>query len=531
MNSKLEKRNKVGEGAYGIVYKAKLTKDDKEIEVAVKRNYGDQESLGISCIREMNFLTLFSHPCITKLKNISVGDPFSASCPMTPRPRRNQMKEDSHHFILELAEKSLEDFYLECEDYYQLKIIMCQVLLGIEYIHSKGVVHRDLKPGNILINIEDGMPYAKICDFGLSCYPSNYRPSTPGAVTSWYRAPEVCCEYYNYSFPSDVWSIGCIFYEMLMKKPLIQTRKESCKHVFKEIINTVPGELSKEYVSKYIKNGWCDYFKHGYINKYKKSFEKMLRERVDEEDFNSEGGTYLEFCELLNKILILDYEKRYTATDCLKDPFFSVFTPYIEEMRNKYPVDKKLQDSKIKIIDCLERRWAINIMFKIYNNRDDVDWYSDHIVFHTIRLFDEYLEHFYRDLQRDKCEKGIGRLHTEQEVNIIFYTCIYIIYKYFSTLYKIHKWTEIFPKHIGIKENSSKVETYERLCLKHVCKYSVFKPTILEYLDRDYIDKSQKERDLDVRKYLINYGNIEMDYEGTMEDLYSQIRNGLTDSP
>ena len=57
----IEKKNKLGEGAYGIVYAASVNKANRSLKVAVKRNYGDEENIGISCIREMNFLSLFSH--------------------------------------------------------------------------------------------------------------------------------------------------------------------------------------------------------------------------------------------------------------------------------------------------------------------------------------------------------------------------------------------------------------------------------------------------------------------------------------
>ena len=121
------------------------------------------------------------------------------------------MVEDSHHFILEFSDGDLEDFYPKCNNYYYLKV-MCQTLLGIEFIHSKGVIHRDLKPGNILVSMgKDGLPYAKIIDFGLACHSSHYRPSTPGTVTHWYRAPEICCRYDYYDTATDMWSLGCVF--------------------------------------------------------------------------------------------------------------------------------------------------------------------------------------------------------------------------------------------------------------------------------------------------------------------------------
>jgi len=71
------------------------------------------------------------------------------------------------------------------------------------------------------------------------------------------------------------------------------------------------------------------------------------------------------------------------------------------------------------------------------------------------------------------------------------------------------------------------MEDFEKLILEKVSDYVVFRPTLIEYLDEDYKNKSDSEKDLDIRKYLINYGELNMDYEGTMEDLYLQIREGL----
>ena len=525
----IEKKNKLGEGAYGIVYAASVNKANKSLKVAVKRNYGDEENIGISCIREMNFLSLFSHPCITKLKSISCGDPFASSCPMTPRPKRNDMKEDSHHFILELADISLEDYYMECEEYYHLKVIMCQILLGMEYIHSKNVVHRDLKPGNILVNNTKDMPYAKICDFGLSCFDTNYRPSTPGTVTSWFRAPEICCEYEDYSYPSDMWSIGCIFYEIVTKKNLIQSKKDESKYVFREIVGTIPEKFSASYLTAYIKKGWCDYFKHGYTEKLtpgKRPFIDHIKERVDTEDFDSQGGSALQFCDLLDNIILLDPKKRLTASQCLAHPFFNVFKPYTDQMRKSYPLDNN-RDIPLVIHDCLERRWAVNVCFKLYNNRNSVEWYSDYIIFHSLRIFDKYLEKYYKNFPRKTTAKGVGLLHTEVEVNIMIYTCIYIMYKYFSTLYRIFAWDEIFPPHIAKEENIETIVSFERLIVKEVCNYQVFDKTLIEMLDQDYKPKNDKQKQMDLRKYLINYGNIGMNYEGTLQDFYNQIKEGL----
>ena len=532
--SNIEKKDKLGEGAYGIVYAGAIRERDKEVKVAIKRNYGDPENIGISCIREMNFLAFFNHPCITKLKHISIGDPFEKKCPMTPRPKRYDMKEDSHHFVLEYAGQSLEDYYENCQDYYHLKIIMCQVLLGIEYIHSKRVIHRDLKPANILVVHEKGdLPYAKICDFGLSCYPSNYRPSTPGTVTCWYRSPEICCEYDNYSYPSDMWSIGCIFYEMLTKKPFIKINKDNSKTIFKEIISQLPEKFSTRDVTDFISEGDCGKFKHGYTDKLplgKKPFLEHFN-KINTAEFNKIGGTKKQFADIMDHLLVMRPENRWSAKKCLEHPFFNIFDPFMKDMKSNYPTEKDYT-RKLKIIDCIERRWAANIAIKIYNLRDDLKWYSDHIIFHAVRIFDEYLIHNY-DIDnnpRKKVSRGIGQLLTEHEVNIYFYTCVYIMYKYFSTLYKIYTWDKIFPKHLAVEKNKKVVEKFEIMILKDVCNYIIFRPTLIEYLDEDYSERNNTEKDLDIRKYLLNYTDIGCDYEGTMEDLYLQIREGLKET-
>lgn len=529
----LTKKDKLGEGAYGIVYKAEMDDENGEKQtVAVKRNFGDVENKGISCVRELNFLAIFNHPCITKLKTVSVGDPFKRECPMTPKPKRNEMKEDSHHFIMEYANNCLEDYYETNENFKHMKIIMAQMLLGVEFMHSKNVLHRDLKPGNILVVEEKSLPYAKICDFGLSCFPNKYRPSTPGTVTSWYRAPEICCEYDDYTFPSDIWSIGCIMYEIITKKPFIYCKKDSSKSVFKYIVSILPQKLKTQDVTNFVKNGDCNRFKHGYsedLTPQKKSFMEHMKEFVEIEDFHKSDGTIEEFCDLLDNIFILDPVKRFTASQCLDHKFFDGYRKYITEMREKYPPVKPSVDD-LEIVDCLERRWASNILIKIYNNRNSLEWYSDHLIFHSLRLFDQYLSYAYNNPEiskREKGEKGMGKLHSEQENSIKFYTCLYIVYKYFTSLYQLHTWDEIFPRHLSIESNVVKVEDFEKFILKEVVNYTVFKPTFLEYLSEDYTAKNSKLKDLDIRNYFMNYCNLTVNYQGTMEDLYNQVKQGV----
>lgn len=536
----LQNEGKIGFGSYGDVYKASMIKKNQKIKVAVKRNFGDEDELGVGCLREMSFLALAKHTFITELMSVSLGDPFKGTKnPMTPTKDRNVdeqregMKEDKNHFIMEYADNNLASFYENCNDFYLLKIIMCQVLLALEYMHSKGIVHRDITPANILVKInpKDDLPFVKICDFGLSCHPSHYRITTPGTVTSWYRAPEICCEYEYYGPKIDVWSAGCVFYQIIKKEALF-TPEDNPHIIFKEIVKKIPQKFTVSELNSYINEGRCIRFKHDYKNVKKESFlDRMVG--VNKKKFNKSEGNIKEFADLLYNMLNIYPSERYSASQALEHKFFDGFDDYKKEVRKAYPPQELDEDKKIKIYNCIERAWAVNIAYKIYNNRDEYKkWYCDHIIFHAIRIFDQYLDYAFNNpniKKKDKINKNNGKLHTQFEVNIYFYTCVYMVYKYLNVLSKTIKWDMIFPIQLAIIKNVRLIENFEAKLLHEVLECKIYSPTVIEYLDRDYISKTNLEKELDVRKYLINYGNIEKDYVGTMKDLYLQIKYGLED--
>ncbi|ESR37913.1 hypothetical protein CICLE_v10028667mg [Citrus x clementina] len=92
-----------------------------------------------------------------------------------------------------------------------------QLLRGLKYIHSANVIHRDLKPSNLLLNANCDL---KICDFGLARPTSENEFMTEYVVTRWYRAPELLLNSSDYTAAIDVWSVGCIFMELMNRRPL-----------------------------------------------------------------------------------------------------------------------------------------------------------------------------------------------------------------------------------------------------------------------------------------------------------------------
>ena len=120
--------------------------------------------------------------------------------------------------LLEYCDYNLKDYLNQCTN---ILPVFKQICLGVHYLHHNNIIHRDLKPDNILIHQNT----IKICDFGLSRYTSSQVNYSLQVVTLWYRAPEILLKL-NYSLPVDIWSLGCIFYEMLTKNVLYKGMNE-----------------------------------------------------------------------------------------------------------------------------------------------------------------------------------------------------------------------------------------------------------------------------------------------------------------
>jgi serine/threonine protein kinase len=230
-------------------------------------------------------------------------------------------------------------------------------------------------------------------------------------------------------------------------------------------------------------------------------------------------------------MLELNPKDRYTPEQCIKHPFFKTFESYAKDMRKKYPPVTSITNN-VTIIDCIERRWAVNILYNIYNKRKKYKWYSHDLMFQALRIFDEYLDYAFsrEDVKlKDEVNETQGKLNTKKEVEIYTYTCVYIMYKHYSTLYKFYPWTSIFPTDMINDETLSTMEEFEKYLIRKICKYVIFKPTFLDILSKETEEKSTQQLQLDIKNYFVNYGRVKT-YEGSLMDLYNQIKTHLNSS-
>jgi serine/threonine protein kinase len=196
-----EKLEMVGSGGYGKVYKAKDL-DSKGDIVAIKKIKLDVQSEGIpsTTMREICLLRKLSHPNIIQLKDILI-------------------EEEEISLIFDYADTDLRKELSHKGNFseMQIKYYMKQLLLGVQFLHGHRVIHRDLKPGNLLL--KGGL--VKIADFGLSRYFNiPVHAYTNEVVTVWYRAPELLLGFKEYCTAIDMWSVGCIFGELYKTEPL-----------------------------------------------------------------------------------------------------------------------------------------------------------------------------------------------------------------------------------------------------------------------------------------------------------------------
>ncbi|CAM9689233.1 unnamed protein product [Chrysoparadoxa australica] len=210
--SRFENKERIGEGAYGTVYRAK-DRETKHV-VALKRvilHNEKQDGFPLTSLREIALLKRISHPHCVALLDVVVGG-----------------QRDSVYLVFEYCENDLASLLETIKTPFtmsEIKSLMKQLLLALEYLHSSWIVHRDLKLSNLLYNNKGQL---KLADFGLArLYGHPAEPLTPKVVTLWYRCPELLLGETVSGPPIDMWAAGCVFGELVIGKPLMPGSAEA----------------------------------------------------------------------------------------------------------------------------------------------------------------------------------------------------------------------------------------------------------------------------------------------------------------
>ncbi|XP_030683356.1 cyclin-dependent kinase 3 isoform X1 [Nomascus leucogenys] len=287
-----QKVEKIGEGTYGVVYKAKNRETGQLVALKKIRLDLEMEGVPSTAIREISLLKELKHPNIVRLLDVV----------------HNERK---LYLVFEFLSQDLKK-YMDSTPGSELplhliKSYLFQLLQGVSFCHSHRVIHRDLKPQNLLIN---ELGAIKLADFGLArAFGVPLRTYTHEVVTLWYRAPEILLGSKFYTTAVDIWSIGCIFAEMVTRKALFPGDSEIDQlfRIFRML--GTPSEDTWPGVTQ--------------LPDYKGSFPKWTRKGLEEIVPNLEP----EGRDLLMQLLQYDPCQRITAKTALAHPYFSTPEP------------------------------------------------------------------------------------------------------------------------------------------------------------------------------------------------------------
>mmetsp|Transcript_36892 Transcript_36892/g.59168 ORF Transcript_36892/g.59168 Transcript_36892/m.59168 type:complete len:406 (-) Transcript_36892:119-1336(-) len=234
------------QGAGGVVCSAEDEMTGQPVALKKIESIFEHITMTKRTLRELRILRLLQHENIVEIKNIFIPGSIA--------------EYEDIYVAYELMETDLATTLKSSQplsdDHCQF--FLYQILRGIKYVHSAQVIHRDLKPRNLLVNSNCDL---KICDFGLARVHFSDKagwmcPMTEYVCTRWYRAPEVLCSWTDYSSAIDIWSIGCIFAELLIRKPLYPGH--NTQHQLDLIINLLGSPALEELMS--IPNEKCRRF-------------------------------------------------------------------------------------------------------------------------------------------------------------------------------------------------------------------------------------------------------------------------------
>ncbi|KAM7280300.1 hypothetical protein ACFE04_007434 [Oxalis oulophora] len=330
-----EKLDKIGQGTYSNVYRARDL-DQRKIVALKKVRFDNLEPESVRFMaREIHILRKLDHPNVIKLEGL-VTSRMSCSLYLVFEYMEHDLAGLAANPALKFSESQVElwNIFRITINIFEavrapVKCYMQQLLRGLDHCHSRGILHRDIKGSNLLI---DNSGVLKIADFGLASFydPHQTQPLTSRVVTLWYRPPELLLGATYYGISVDLWSTGCILAELYAGKPIMpgRTEVEQLHKIFK-----LCGSPSEEYWRK-------SKLPHATIFKPQQPYRRCVGETF--KDFPAPA------LALMETLLSIDPADRGTAGSALRSEFFMTKPlPCDPSSLPKYPPSKEF-DAKLR---------------------------------------------------------------------------------------------------------------------------------------------------------------------------------------
>jgi len=307
MHKKYEVLGVVGEGAYGIVYKCRNKETDKF--VAIKKFKEIEDKLVQKTMkRELKMLQMLKHDNVVDFQEAFIY-------------------KENLFLVFEYVEKNLLEVLEKYPEGLNPKLIrsfVFQMCKAVHYLHMKNIIHRDVKPENLLVDENMNL---KLCDFGfarkisLNQENNNVDAMTDYVATRWYRSPELLLSNGIYGPEVDYWAIGCIMGELADGNPMFPGENEVDQlDCIIKVLGNLPSDLENMFYSNEIYNG-------------KDLLQVSRPESLERRYFGKLGPTAIDF---MKGLLQLDPNKRLNDENVFKHKYFNCF---MNEPENKYILD------------------------------------------------------------------------------------------------------------------------------------------------------------------------------------------------
>ncbi|ODQ54034.1 Pkinase-domain-containing protein [Saitoella complicata NRRL Y-17804] len=285
----------VGEGTYGKVYKATNTLTREVVALKKIRMENERDGFPVTAVREIRLLQSLKHRNVVQLLEMMV-------------------EKSSVYMVFEYMDHDLSGVLANPNFKFEtahIKHLCKQMLEGLEYLHLRGVLHRDIKGSNILLSNSGEL---KIADFGLARFFHRSRKAadyTNRVITLWYRPPELLLGATAYGSSVDVWSAGCIMLELYKSEACFKGQDEISQL---EIVYDVMGTPTPETWSDADKLPWFELLrpKEAKTGTFQEVYSRLLSPTA---------------MDLAGKLLSLDPAKRPTCTEALQHPYFTTEAP------------------------------------------------------------------------------------------------------------------------------------------------------------------------------------------------------------